>query len=191
MLLQSGFFSALPGSPSSRSSPPRRAPSRARRFRLGGSQRAPRMSRWQRASSADTCLSLVTAAAAERATCRTARVLPEARPTLHHVTPAVGVLPHLGRSVTASVAVGTVVSAEPALRRVFLRAPVSSATRLATKVEVARPPGLEPGTPGLEIPCSIRLSYGRSRKFFSHPSGGLALGSTRKTVTARRESVTA
>ena len=28
--------------------------------------------------------------------------------------------------------------------------------------ELARPPGLEPGTLGLEVPCSIQLNYGRT-----------------------------
>ena len=31
----------------------------------------------------------------------------------------------------------------------------------AFEPQVLRPPGLEPGTPGLEGRCSIRLSYGR------------------------------
>ena len=46
----------------------------------------------------------------------------------------------------------------------------SCATRYTVlrRKRVARPPGLEPGTCGLEIRCSIRLSYGRS------PRGSLA-----------------
>jgi hypothetical protein len=34
------------------------------------------------------------------------------------------------------------------------------------KIELARPAGFEPTTPGLEGRCSIQMSYGRMRPFW-------------------------
>ena len=48
-------------------------------------------------------------------------------------------------------------------KRIFLR---NAATKRKFQKKV-RPAGLEPATLGLEIPCSIQLSYGRKACFLS------------------------